>query len=198
MSMKGMPALSWEQGHPDRSSWSDQLIAEIGKAIAILTTATDITFFCPQYQSLRDNLKIAIWAELLVQVAFFESAWKPCCRYREDSMGIDPITKEQVYSEGLLQLSYQDLQVLPSLPFDWAEDQKLSRNDCAKTILDPLKNLTGGVNILTHQISRHRAIILSTGVYWSTLKDAKSGRHSKVLEIKNRMETWATTALAGK
>jgi hypothetical protein len=65
----------------------------------------------------------------------------------ETTMGTDPVTGKQVASEGLLQLSYQDVpnygSVLkyPLCKIQWSKDKSLSVTDPKKTILDPYINL---------------------------------------------------------
>ncbi len=102
----------------------------------------------------------------------------------ESKLGTDKVTGEPVYSEGLLQLSYQDVLSYPhlGLPFDWNADKVLVRTDCSKTILDPLKNITGGIAILAEQIRRQGMIVLKHP-YWSTLGDPSIWTASKVAKI---------------
>jgi hypothetical protein len=99
-------------------------------------------------------------------------------------METDPVTGAHVYSERLLQLSYQDTEGNTELKklFDWGQDKKLKRDDCSKTILDPLRNLTGGIPILINQVKHHKAIVLKKP-YWSTLGDLGVWKNFKVTEI---------------
>ena len=120
-------------------------------------------------------------------MAYFESGWKPTSRMTETTMGIDPVTGKQVESEGLLQLSYQDVpnygSVLkfPACKIDWQKDKSLSAIDPKKTILDLYINLECGLRILGSQIKKKGSAILSSGVYWSVLKEG--GKYSKVESI---------------
>ena len=85
-------------------------------------------------------------------------------------MGTDPVTHQHVYSEGLLQLSYQDsLNYSFCNEFDWKKDRHLSPGDPRKTILDPFKNLSCGIQILNRLVQRHQLVAFGSGNYWSTL-----------------------------
>jgi hypothetical protein len=84
-------------------------------------------------------------------------------------------------------LSYQDVpnygSVLksPHCKIDWQKDKNLSAIDPKKTILDPYINLECGLRILANQITKKGNVILSSGVYWSVIKDG--GKYSKVQPI---------------
>jgi len=176
--------LSWEHQHPERAIWSAHAARALRPHLTDLSVARDIRTFAPEYQAATDDEKTAIWAEIISAVAWFESTWNPCERYAEPGMGIDTVTGEPVYSEGLLQLSYQDVKNYPHLeiPFDWDRDKLLARTDCSKSILDPLKNITAGVSILADQVKRERAIVLKHP-YWSTLGDPSEWHESRIEEI---------------
>ena len=188
-----IPPLSWERDKPAHIAWSTHLIGEVTKALPQLATARDIGEFYPTYTKADDKMKAAMWAEIVVLIAFYESAWEPCARYHEVGQGNDSVTHQPVYSEGLLQLSYQDMDVYPNLPFDWDKDKSLAPTDCRKTILDPFKNLTVGVQILANQIQTYGRIVLRNHFYWSTLQDPATGKHSRVERMKLLAAKWAGT-----
>ncbi|MEK7357521.1 MAG: murein L,D-transpeptidase catalytic domain family protein [Bdellovibrionota bacterium] len=150
----------------------------------LIAGSSDITSFCPKYASLTLNKKITFWVYLVSAMTKYESGFNPAMRFHESTMGIDPITKEPVQSEGLLQLSYQDKIPYPTLctEFNWAVDKNLSRTDPNKTILSPYKNLTCGIRILSKLVGSKGAISFSSGHYWSVL--ILGGRYTKVPEIK--------------
>jgi hypothetical protein len=175
--------LSWEKNHPERALWTSHTIGTLKPHLQELDIATDIVEFVPKYKDLTDEQRMHVWAELVSGVALFESGWKPCDRFLETKLGIDKLTGEPVYSERLLQLSYQDVLSYPNLPFDWGADKFLARADCGKTILDPLKNLTGGIALLAQQIRKQHAIVLKHP-YWSTLGEPSVWRDSKAAEIR--------------
>ncbi|HWU43863.1 MAG TPA: hypothetical protein VN132_10505, partial [Bdellovibrio sp.] len=171
-----MTALSWESSaHPERTQWSQYLQNIIlNQWSSLLPGADDMSTFCPKYDTLDNDHRANVWAALFSGVAKYESGYSPTSRYLEGTMGTDPITGNSVYSEGLLQLSYQDIQVYPFCQFDWSKDKNLSPTDPTKTILDPDKNLYCGVGIMAKQISKHGRITITSGVYWSTLKPGGS------------------------
>jgi hypothetical protein len=105
-----------------------------------------------------------------------------------ESLGTDPVTGKQVKSEGLMQLSYQDLPNYPTLPcqFSWSNDKTLDQNDPNKTIFNPTYNLEFGINILAKQVQEKGTIALSSGVYWSVLKI--NGKYSKLPQIQNAVQ----------
>ncbi|MGZ3774853.1 MAG: hypothetical protein ACXVCY_06475 [Pseudobdellovibrionaceae bacterium] len=180
-----MEALVWESSkYPQRTQWSEYLEKIILENWnTLLPGADDITDFCPRYNSLDNNQRANVWAQLFAGVAKYESAFDPTSRMQETTMGTDPVTGRPVYSEGLLQLSYQDIQGAGWCKFDWAKDKSLSPTDPKKTILDPYLNLDCGVGIMAKQIKTKGRIVISSGVYWSTLK--AGGMYSKVSSIQS-------------
>ncbi len=126
--------------------------------------------------------KISFWVYLVSSVAQFESKFDPNLRYKETKLGTDPITKQPVFSEGLLQLSYQDVLKYPYCDkFDWNKDRHLRPNSPKKTIFDVEKNLTCGIRILNQQVRDHHLIAYHDDQYWSTLMPGNS--HNKIFEI---------------
>lgn len=154
------------------------------KANSLLRGPGDVESFCPMYDRLGTQDRLNFWAEFISSVALYESAWSPTSRMIETTMGTDPYTGRQVASEGLLQLSYQDVQWAPYCEFDWSVDKKYSDTDPRKSIFDPKKNLSCGIQILDRQVARKGNIALSTGVYWAVLKI--NGKYSKLKEIRAR------------
>lgn len=180
-----MEALAWEtEKNPERKLWSqylEKIILEDWNSL--LPGSDDITDFCPRYNSLDNNERANVWAQLFVAMAKFESAYNPLSRMHETTMGTDAITGKPVYSEGLLQLSYQDIQWDPWCKFDWSKDKNLSPTDPKKTILSPYLNLDCGVGIMAKQIKNKGRIVVSSGVYWSVLK--AGGRYQKISSIQS-------------
>lgn len=181
-------SLSWEKNHPERKAWSEFVFSIFeNELFGAFDSAKDAKRICPKYAGLTRSQKILIWGELISAMAYFESAWSPISRMTETTMGIDPVTGKRVESEGLLQLSYQDIpnygSVLkyPLCKVDWQKDKNLSATDPKKTILDPYVNLECGLRILGNQITKKGNVILSSAVYWSVIKDG--GKYSKVQPI---------------
>jgi hypothetical protein len=172
------PRLSWEK-YPENRAWSEFMFKIIfTEFFDKMDKAQDIERFCPKYRSLDKYRKTWVLGEMISAISKYESGWNPLSRMQETTMGIDPVTKEPVYSEGLLQLSYQDIQWAPYCAFDWSKDKALSRTSPAKTILDPYKNLYCGTRILANQIASKGKIILSSGVYWAVIKEG--GKYQKI------------------
>ena len=181
-----MVPLSWESSsHPERVQWSEYLQNDIlTNWSSLLKGASDITSFCPKYNNLNNNQKANVWAQLFVAITKYESAYSPTSRMRETTMGTDPVTKQPVYSEGLLQLSYQDtLNYKFCSKIDWSKDKNLAATDPKKTILDPYINLDCGVGIMANQVSRKGMIAVSSGAYWSTI--IPGGRYTQLSNIKS-------------
>jgi hypothetical protein len=181
-------SVSWEKNHPERKAWSEFVFGIFEKELFdTFDSAKDAKRICPKYAGLTRSQKILVWGELVSAMAYFESGWSPTSRMTETTMGIDPVTGKRVESEGLLQLSYQDvpnygsLLKYPLCKIDWQKDKNLSAADPKKTILDPYVNLECGLRILGSQITKKGNVILSSGVYWSVLKDG--GKYSKVQSI---------------
>jgi len=163
-------ALYWEnttEKHDERKPWSDKVTKIISDNFAIYDKAEDITFFCPKYNKLTNEQKIKAHAEVIVGVVKHESSFNPTSRMVETTMSIDPVTGKQVASEGLLQLSYQDMSNYGSITkgcgIDWSKDKKLSVTDKNKTIFDPLINLECGLRIYTNQLKNRKTILRPIG-----------------------------------
>lgn len=178
--------LSWEST-PSRSAWSKTLMEIINQEWGRIEQASDMNIFCPKYYGLSEETKKIAFAEVIVWTSFYESTWNQIAWMTESSMGIDAITKRQVRSEGLMQMSYQDTQWAKYCEFDWSLDKYLDENDYKKTIFDPHKNLKCAVQVMSRQIARTKKIVLPRGHYWAVLRDPTLGRYSKVYEISSRV-----------
>jgi hypothetical protein len=176
--------LAWESAKfPDRLQWSQYVYDAIETYFVDLDLVQDADRFCPNYYQLNRNEKINFWGQLFASISYFESGWNPTTRFKESTMGVDPVTNQPVYSEGLLQLSYQDTLWAKWCEFDWSKDRILNATDPKKSIFDPKKNLECGVGIMARQIRRTGNIILSSGAYWAVIKE--NGRYQKINQIAN-------------
>lgn len=174
--------LAWEKTVAGSVNWSNYMYEVIeNETFTLIDGADDMATFCPKYAEATKKQKINFWGQLFAAVAKFESSWKPTMRFHESTMGTDPVTKQPVYSEGLMQLSYQDTQWEPRCEFNWAVDKNLPVQDPRKTILDPYKNLRCGLLIMERQIRKHHKIAIDSGVYWAVLK--LNGKYKKITEI---------------
>jgi len=175
--------LLWEDKQIEGKQWSgfvNELIHQ--HTPELIQGAEDITLFCPLYYQLTTFERVNLWGLLVSGIVKYESGFDPTSRMRETTMGIDPVTGNQVYSEGLLQLSYQDVRNHPFCDeFDWDTDKNLPANDPRKTILNPYKNLSCGVKILAKQIRNKNRITVSSGVYWAVIRG--DGKRNKIAQI---------------
>ncbi len=174
-------ALAWEAPKPNSKPWSTYVFSLLETEAKDILSAEDMTIFCAKYPSLSDKQKINVAGQLIAGIVRYESNFNPLTRYQETTMGTDPITGEPVWSEGLMQLSYQDIQGYPFCQFDWNQDSQLSPTDPQKTILDPFKNLYCGMRILASQVKRKGRIVIDSGAYWAVIKE--NGRYEKIDEI---------------
>lgn len=177
--------LWWESDqHPERKEWSSHLHALVaGELFFTFDQAEDATRIRADYHSLGHGERATVWCEFICGISRFESDWNPLSRMQEPSLGVDPVTGRPAWSEGLLQLSYQDTKNYPWLKsrISWEADSGLAPDDPKKTILDPLINLEAGARILAHQIARRGKAILQHGVYWSTIQNG--GTHDRSAQI---------------
>lgn len=184
-----MAPLAWESAnYPERKNWS----AHLQKIIlndwnTLLAGSNDITAFCPTYHKLENEQRANVWAQIFVAIAKYESAYSPVSRMQETTMGVDPVTNKPVFSEGLLQLSYQDIQWASWCDFDWNKDKSLSPTDPKKTILSPYKNLDCGVGIMARQVKNKGSIVLASGVYWAVIKSG--GKYQQLSSIQSMVKS---------
>jgi peptidoglycan hydrolase-like protein with peptidoglycan-binding domain len=179
---KGYLPLSWESASDTNKIWSDYTFQIIEGLFADFDKCQDIIRIRPDYQSLTKIQKINVLGELISAIAKPESSWNPTS-WMFEAQGIDVVTGQQVRSEGLLQLSYQDKKNYKELPcrFDWNADKNLPEKDIRKTIMNPKINLEFGINILAKQIRRTGKVILINGVYWAVIKE--NGKYQKIDQI---------------
>ncbi len=174
----------WEKARPaDGEDWTRDAFSIVNTyGDVLLKGASDITKFCPKYSFLTHNQKLNFWVYLVSAMIKYESNFKPTCRFLEWPLGKDSVTGLPVYSEGLLQLSYQDVKSYAFCnQFDWSKDKLLTVDDARKTIFDPHLNLTCGIRILNAQVKR-KGMIAARG-YWSVLFPSGTHSNSKVKEI---------------
>lgn len=184
-----MSALAWENSSKlERKQWSQYLMTLLtDEWSALLKGSDDIHKFCPRYFTLSTHDRANVWAQLVAAITKYESGYNPSARMRETTMGTDPVTKKPVYSEGLLQLSYQDITGWKFCKFNWSKDRLLSAKDPKKTILNPYINLHCGVGILAKQVQRSGKIMLGRGAYWAVIKT--NNRHNKISQIQTMVRS---------
>lgn len=185
-------ALACETAKPyNCSKYADTITRIIRKYLTTFSKASDVTKFCPNYHSLNDDQKVKAFSEIVSGVILHESNYNPLSRMVEKTMGIDPITGMQVASEGLLQLSYQDVKNYKPkgvvCQFDFVKDKTLPLK--LRSILNADKNLECGLGIMKYLIEKRGAITFEKNVYWSVLRIG--GKYSKINEIIARTKKYA-------
>jgi hypothetical protein len=187
------PALAWEskasQEEKNQSlkeptyqqRWTNYLYYLIDQeAPNLIEGASDIANFCPRYKELERREKVSFWGALIAEMTRYESGFNTKARMAETGR-IDEIQGTQLYSEGLLQLSYQDTKWMPKCQFNWNVDRYLDAQDERKTIFNPYLNLQCGVYILNRQQRNKGGIVRGDGAYWAVLKSTYS--RNKIKEI---------------
>lgn len=163
--------LAWEgPKRPEAKTWSDYSFRVVNQYFDALDQARDIELFCPKYRALDRAQKVETWADVMAGISYWETGWDPRNRTAEPDQGIDDLTKRPVYSEGLLQLSYQDQESNPYCVFDWNKDKLLPDTDLHRTILNPYNNLYCGIRIMADLIRANGVIVVARGGYWSTVQ----------------------------
>lgn len=163
--------------HPERIEMFQILSSLIDQKLEIFSKATDLPAICPKFQSLDRQHQILTFANFIGTVIYKESAFNPKSWMTETTMDLDSVTGKQVKSEGLLQLSYQDVPNYASIiqgfrnicQIDWSKDKSLDQNDPKKTIFDLSKNLTCGVEIMAYDMTAKHAFGNATS-YWAVLR----------------------------
>ncbi|WP_127717922.1 transglycosylase SLT domain-containing protein [Halobacteriovorax sp. HLS] len=145
-------------------SWTqivyEALESQNSELLHISPSTSDLAFLsCQNYHEFSRAQKKKFWTIFLASISHFESSFNPRTRYWESTMN--------KYSEGLFQLSVDD-----SANYDYCD---LSSD----TILNPLENISCGVNILEKQLrggySREPGRLFPPrSFYWSVLTSAKS------------------------
>jgi hypothetical protein len=180
------PNAKWSDYAEDFSQYAAFVIDHEGpNLLASTAQMADSYAMCPKYASLSREQKINFWVVFVSEVTRYESGFDPTSRYFESTFGYkDSVTGENVYSEGLLQLSYQDGSSYKKecgVVFDWPSDKLLSRTDPKKTILNPLRNLYCGIRIMDSTMRSKKKLLFDSGNYWATLKPG--GSYGKVTTI---------------
>ena len=174
---------SWENSRSDGPGWTAFVWKIIkNESQSLLQGPRDIERFCPQYRKISQEQRENFWVVFVSEIAKWESDHNPVDRYLEKNQGYDRITRQPVYSEGLLALSYQDTASYPDLCGDisWQQDSGLAPGDIRKTILNPYNNLGCGVRILNHIVAQSD-ILADPASYWSVVRP--QSQYSKLNQI---------------
>jgi hypothetical protein len=205
------PALPWEaEATTEEKSeslkvpttqqrWTNFLYSHIDtEAPNLLEGASDMNKFCPRYDELSRPEKVMFWGKLIAEMTRYESGFDPQARTIEPNR-VDELQGTQLYSEGLLQLSYQDTKWMPKCRFDWNVDRYLANDDPRKSIFNPYLNLECGVYILNRQQRDGGPIVRADSAYWAVLKSSfKSNKISQISTATKELSFCKKTATAPK
>lgn len=170
-------SLSWEKNHPERATWSQQLIASVQQYKARLDAGNPEGFIAG-YDRLTPAMQIRFWAELIIAMSKFESGWDPHNLFHEPPpLGVDSI--------GLLQLSYEDE---PNYHLEHLQK-------AAKDLENPLINLRCGLKIFSDLLARDGTVtrlvnqrFRGGAAYWSVIREG-SGHHLAEIQALTKLNT---------
>jgi hypothetical protein len=151
--------------------WDTFIERSLPPAILSSQVPRDVRRFCPAFFEMSETDKRTYWAYFFQALAAAEAGLNAKANVLHDDaqMGEDRVTGEEIRSQGLLQLTYEDRKRY-GCNFDWKADRRLPLHDPRRTILQPENNLACGINILDKQIiSRHKPLF-SKSSYWGTLR----------------------------
>jgi len=178
-------ALLWESVNPEGVFWSAAVYGAIGGSREVteqlLPGADDVESFCPKYFLLSDQQRMNFWGYLISAIAMHESGFNPLARASKGRAVADEVTGQELFPEGLLQVSYQDSKRYQGCRFAWEKDKNLHPLDARKTTLNPLINLQCGVHILAKQVQSRKRIALKNNGYWPVLEEG--GSRERLAEI---------------
>jgi hypothetical protein len=144
--------LAWK-----KPEWTSALVGKIRQNLPSLKKAKDVWAFCPKYAKLNDEQKVRMFAELMVEMARYESAFNPKASFKEPP----PLN---IYSMGLYQLSTPDVKYGGSC----------TKVSSYPALHDPIKNINCAVEILAKLVARDWVISNSKNKggarYWSVLR----------------------------
>lgn len=184
-----MYKLQWEVDpiNTSRAPWTKKVDELVEKNFSKFEKG-DWKNICPAWDELSRQSKRRVIGVNIVATILYESGYNPTTWMTETTMGKDPVTGVQVKSEGLMQLSYQDMQWASWCDFDWDKDKKLNQNDPKRTIFDPYKNLECGIPILANEINK-RGVVHYSSSYWAVRRP--NGKYTAVEKILGKMRTYA-------
>jgi hypothetical protein len=177
----------------------DKLVMSLVSNDMLNLPASRMSTFCPAWGGMSADQKKQFFADLAFSIAAPESDYQNLSMYIEDTLGIDPLTGLPVVSEGLLQLSYQDIQGTPRCDFNAKKDLPALKDDVRgratgsflshhpeRDTLNPIKNLSCGVWIMDGLYQKHpgEEFARTMSRYWSTMRRG----HPEFEQIKQQMK----------
>lgn len=158
-------------------------------------SASRMSRVCPKWSSLDAEGRKEFWSAMVWSIAGPESGRNRTMVYVEGTMDTDPVTGYQVRSEGLLQLSYQDIKNYGYKGGDisWSKDKNAAIRDYdsrvkygtpERTILDAYANLNLGLWIMNkHLVSFNPSSSFqdALGKYWYVMQTRNSDEFGQVM-----------------
>jgi hypothetical protein len=203
------PTVAPSPGPSDRpqvvQGWLDEYSTHIESAVAasypalLEISSARMNTVCPRWNSLDRATRRKFWSSLLWSIAGPESNRNRTLIYVESSMDTDPVTGYQVRSEGLLQLSYQDV---PNYAYkagdiSWTKDRERAKadydakkkyGDPERTILNAYANLNLGLFIMNKRLTvfdPNLNLEDSLGKYWYVMKT----RYAPFQQVMDNLES---------
>lgn len=136
--------------------WAQVLNDQISSYLSVFDGVTDHEDWHPNYDALTRDKRVGLWAAMFIELAWYESAFDPKCRYFEKTMGY--------YSVGLYQLSYEDNMPGMDKSTDNLTDPKAN---IELAVREACKLLKSSGLIAKGQGSGSRGM----AAYWSTMRE---------------------------
>jgi len=167
-------------------------------------SASRLSRVCPNWSRMERAERREFWSALLWSISGPESGRNRTLVYVEGTMSKDPVTGYQVRSEGLLQLSYQDIVSYKYRGGDisWERDREHARRDYdsrvkygtpERTILDAYANLNLGLWIVQRRLldfDANRNLPDALGKYWYVMQTRNAEEFGRVLaNLRARLPT---------
>lgn len=157
-------------------SWTNAVLAIVQARRFDFEQARDIETFCPGYLTATQAQRDICWLRIVGSIVEFESSFRPAARPFCEGDG--------VYSVGLMALSTGECPNAMTIP----------------EMMDPVKNLTCGVERMARLIKRDHVISennLGASAYWSTLRKPYTARlpDGRVFNLGKRDKVIARTKL---
>ncbi|QSQ22338.1 hypothetical protein JY651_45680 [Pyxidicoccus parkwayensis] len=206
------PVQGWEP------AYDAHIRAEAAKVPALRTLPeARMSDFCPRWAELEPGARLQFYADLLYAISGPESGRDRRVMFNETRIRdrvtrrqvVDSVTRRPLLSEGLLQLSYADMDGYPPAEglgcrFDWEADRTAFAQDLAtsagartflsshpeRSLLNPYTQLTCGVHVLNTLVRRFPEddFRAAAGRYWSTMRPKRKA-HAQVVQALQARES---------
>ena len=174
-------------GTPWDSQWDTIVEQALPPEMLSSPVPRGVLRFCPRFNAMDETNKRAFWAYFFQALAGAEAGLNPRSSVRQISPEVaaqNSVPKDDVRTEGLLQLAYADAKRY-GCDFDWEADRAKKAKDPSKSILQPKNNLECGIKILFDQlVVKHRPLLTHLS-YWSTLRPGAPGYSVFIKQMTN-------------